>query len=274
VTNARLLRSQQGTPSTGDDPRLEELPLWDYACTIYVAENTSFEVTYNETRTIECSMSDEEVRGLGQLRVTAAAGPIPIVHLEDAITVPIEGGYQYRHDDGRSLTLDEIRNSTIRTIVFARLNVFDIESARGSLQGITFTAPVMPSIEITRPIAIGNEEAASITTHLRSFLNGLFGESHSATRPVRIECRYVYSLDGLPVAAPVVLVPRHDFSIDDLGVLEQIESSIQQWLAAAQPPATDARLSFTVIVWSRLTERQEPLLKIADASLAMSAVVI
>ena len=80
-------------------------------------------------------------------------------------------------------------------------------------------------------------------------------------------------VNGGPVAVPVVLVPRQDVTVDDAALFEQIESSVHQWLDAAQPPATEARLSFGITIWSTIAAIEVPLLRIADASLPMSAIV-
>lgn len=156
-----------------------------------------------------------------------------------------------------------------RTIAFERLDVRDVQCARASAEGVTFAAPVAPAIEIVESLTIGSAPAP-IATHLASIAAALVGQM-----PVTMEirCFYVSMLNGGPVAVPVVLVPRQDVTVDDAALFEQIESSVHQWLDAAQPPATEARLSFGITIWSTIAAIEVPLLRIADASLPMSAIV-
>lgn len=145
-----------------------------------------------------------------------------------------------------------------RTVVFERLELAEAQCARATVEGVTFLAPVAPSLVMSDPVSISN---------LGTFLAELLGST--STWPIEIRCFYVAVLDGAAMKMPVVLVPRHDVALDDASLFEQIESTVQQWLAAAQPPTNQARLSFEITVWSTIAGIEAPLLRIADASLPM-----
>ena len=149
----------------------------------------------------------------------------------------------------------------VHTVVFERLGLREAHCARAVVQGVTFPAPVAPSIQLIEPVTIRD---------LASFLGELLGPS--STWPIEIRCFYVAMLDGMPMKMPVVLVPKHDLSIDDASLFEQIDSTVRQWFDSAQPPKNDARLSFEITVWSAIEGIDEPLLRIADASLPLNSV--
>jgi hypothetical protein len=156
----------------------------------------------------------------------------------------------------------------LRTIVFERLDLREVQCARASAQGVAFPASIAPSVEVVSPVTI-DAATDSVSANLAAFFATL---TSGSTWPIEIRCFYSYTLNGLSIAVPVVLVPRQDVTIDDATLFEQIEASIQQWLHAAQPPTSDARLSLAITIWSTIPGVDAPLLQIADASLAMTAV--
>ncbi len=158
-------------------------------------------------------------------------------------------------------------DDVMRTIVYERLDVRNVQCARGSAEGLTFAAPAAPTMEISGPVMVGSVPA-SITSHLTSLVAALVG---SLPITMEIRCFYISLLNGMPVAVPVVLVSRQDVTIGDAALFEQIESTVHQWLDVAQPPLNAATLSVQLTLWSTVAGIEAPLLRIADASLPMSA---
>lgn len=132
------------------------------------------------------------------------------------------------------------------TLTFEQLDVREVHCAR--VEG--FEAPVAPMLELREPIP---------STDLASALEALLGGS--TTWQVELRCHYAYSLGGNDMRVPVVLVAKHDLALDDRSLFEQIDATLQQWRATAQPPENDARYAFDVAVWSSIVDRAEPLLR-------------
>lgn len=271
-----VLVSQQGVPSVPSGNTLDEAVLWDYSYTsLLLLGDTPFEVTFNDDRTESYTMTLEDADGIAQVRVTASAGALPLVVYGDTELVPVDGAYQYRMADGSLLTFvdaSEMRNRIMVTI--PRLDVLDVQSARATIGGHSFAEPFLPFIENDQPIALGGAPA-SIAAHLNGLLQMLLANSPFASQPMAIECRYGYAIGGLPIEAPVVLVTRQDVAIGFAEELvEMIASSIQQWLEAVKPPATDAELIFTLTFWSALPRTDATLLRLARVTLPMTSVVL
>jgi hypothetical protein len=268
-----VLIAQQGTPSLPSSDTLAEAVLWDYSFSCLLAGDAAFEITYNEDRAVAYTVALEDARGIAQIRVTAASGALPLVLMDGMTLVPIDGVYQYRRPEGSLLTYEDAAATRMRTVVIERLSAIDVQSARATVQGVTFPDPFIPFIENVQFIDIGGPPA-TIAAHLAAVLQTLLGTSPYATQPASIECRYGYTLGGLPIEAPVVLVRRQDLAIGfDDQLLEQIEASVRQWLDTVQPTSTGARLIFSLTLWSAVPRFDAPLLRLANVSVSMSDVV-
>jgi hypothetical protein len=160
----------------------------------------------------------------------------------------------------------------LRTVVFERLDVIDVQSARASVQGVAFNEPTLPFVQNAQQIDIGGGPAR-ISVHLSSVLQTLLGNSPFASQPTSIECRYAYAIGGVSIEAPVVLLARQDVAIGfDEELMEQVEAAIRQWLDAVKPPASEARLVFALTFWSAIAQTDAPLLRLTNLSLSMSDV--
>jgi hypothetical protein len=236
VTQPPYLISQQGSITAPESDRLEEAVLWDYTFAFGPEGDASFDVTYNEDRTVAYTIVEEQV--------TASDGAVP--------RVSIDGG--------------------VRTVLFERLDVIDVQSARANVQGVAFPEPTLPFVQNAQQIDIGGGPAR-ISVHLTSVLQTLLGNSPFASQPTSIECRYAYAIGGVPIEAPVVLLARQDVAIGfDEQLMEQVEEAIRQWLDAVKPPSTDARLVFALTFWSAIAQTDAPLLRLTNLSLPMSDV--
>lgn len=228
---------------------LGEAVLWDYRFTMLLFGDTVFEVTFNEERSVSYSMTFHEADGVAHVDVTASEGTLPVVSSDDVA---------------------EMWKRV--TVTVPRLNVLEVQSARATVQGVSFPEPLRPFLEQSQGIVLGGEPV-SISAHLTSLLQTLLGNSPFASQPLAIECRYGYAIGGLPIEAPVVLVARQDVAI---GFAEElvgmVESSIQQWMAAVQPASTEARLIFTLTFWNALPRTDSQLLRLTRVTLPMSAV--
>jgi hypothetical protein len=238
--------SQQGLPSVPSSDTLDEAVLWDYSFTLYYAEGTAFEVTFNEERTVSYAVALEEAGGVTQVKVTSSEAP-PLA----------------QYDEDRSTW----------TITIPRLDVLDVQSARATVQGVAFAESLLPFLENGTAITLGGEPA-SLAAHLTAMLQTLLANSPFASQPMSLECRYGYDIGGLPIEAPVVLVTRQDVAI---GFAEElvgmIESSILQWMDAVQPPTTNARLILALTFWSAIARTDAPLLRLTQVVVPMSSVV-
>lgn len=237
VTQPPYLVSQQGAVSAPESDRLEEAVLWDYTFAFGPDGDVSFDVTYNEDRTVAYTIVGEQV--------TASEGAVPRVSTD---------GFQ--------------------TVVFERLDVIDVQSARASVQGVAFSEPTLPFVQNAQQIDIGGGPAR-ISVHLTTVLQTLLGNSPFASQPTSIECRYAYAIGGVSIEAPVVLLARQDVAIGfDEELMEQVEAAVRQWLDAVKPPATDARLVFALTFWSAIAQTDAPLLRLTNLSLPMSDVTL
>jgi hypothetical protein len=237
-----ILIAQQGTPSLPSSDTLAEAVLWDYSVTCLFEDDGAFEITYNEDRTVVYTLTREDA----DVRVTAASGAIPRVLID---------------------------GSTVR-VILERLNAIDVQSARATVETSGFPEPVIPYLESTERIDIGGQPA-TIAAHLTALLHTLLGTSPFATQPASIEVHYGYTLGGMPIEAPVVLVTRQDLAIGfDDQLIDQIASSLHQWFDAVQPPSTGGRLIFTLMFWSAIPRFDAPLLRLTNVSVAMADVVL
>jgi hypothetical protein len=238
--------SQQGVPSVPSSDTLGEAVLWDYRFTMYYAGDTAFEVTFNEERTVSYTVALEDVGGVTQVKVTSS-GALPLA--------------QYEED------------RSTWTVTIPRLDVLDVQSARATVQGIAFAEPMLPFLENGEAITPG-AGPASLAAHLTAMLQTLLANSPFASQPMSLECRYGYDIGGVPIEAPVVLVTRQDVAI---GFAEElvgmIADSIQQWMDAVQPPATDARLILALTFWSAIARTDAPLLRLTQVVVPMASVV-
>jgi hypothetical protein len=238
VTQPPYLVSQQGSISAPESDRLEEAVLWDYTFTFGPEGDVSFDVTYNEDRTVVYTIAGEQV--------TVAEGAVPRVSVADGL----------------------------QTVVFERLDVIDVQSVRASVQGVSFNESTLPFVQNAQQIEIGGGPAR-ISVHLTAVLQTLLGNSPFASQPTSVECRYAYAIGGVSIEAPVVLLARQDVAIGfDEELMEQVEAAIRQWLDAVKPPATDARLVFALTFWSAIAQTDAPLLRLTNLSLPMSDVVL
>jgi hypothetical protein len=239
--------AQESSPSVPSSDSLAEAVLWDYRFVVYYDEGLSFDVTFNEERTVSYTAGFDDAGGVFQVRVTASSGVLPLA--------------QYDSD------------RTTWTITIPRLDALDVQSARASVQEATFPNPLLPFVESSAPIAIGGGPA-SLETHLAAMLQTLLANSPFASQPMSLECRYGYDIGGLPIEAPVVLVTRQDVAI---GFAEElvamIAGSIQQWMEAVQPPSTEARLIFALTFWSAIARTDAPLLRLTQVYLPLTSVV-
>jgi hypothetical protein len=266
------LISQQGVPSVPSANDLEEALLWDYSFTFAPEGNHSLEVTFNEEQSVAYELDLENVDGNAQIRVTAASGALPLVLLPDMKLVETNDLYRYEKADGTPLTFEEAETIGWRTMVFQRLDVLDVQSARPTIAGQSFQELLIPFLENSTTLPIGGTPG-TIAEHLTWLFDTLLGNSPFATQPASIECRYGYELGGMPIEAPVVLVTRQDFAIGfDEELIEQIAGAIAQWLEAVQPPTTNARLIFGLTFWCAIPRTNAPLLRLPNVSLPMSDV--
>ncbi|MFL6244913.1 MAG: hypothetical protein ACJ74H_02730 [Thermoanaerobaculia bacterium] len=238
---------QEATPSFARTARLEELVLWDFAFAVYCTADLTFEITWNGARTVSYTMSAEKVDGVARLLIVAESGAAPIIRGEEAQTI------------------EDLLNPAIHTIVFERLDVREVQSARVSAEEAALPE-IAPSIEVGETVTIENA-SGSIASDLASFFDALLAPSQIEVWPIEIRGYYAYTLDVVPITVPVVLVQRHDVSIRDATFFEQISSIYDQWFADAQPPARDARAKFEITIWSPRAESETPLLHLGDVSL-------
>lgn len=265
--------SQQSNASVPTSDSLEEAVLWDYGFTFYFRGDTTFDVTFNEEGTVSYSLALEDAGGIAQIRVTASAGSLPLVLYPDTTLIASANGYQYRNDDGTLLTFEDAAERFQRTVVIERLDALDVQSARATMQTITFPAPMIPFIESSAQLDIGGNPG-SLPSHLTAMLQTLLANSPFAIQPLSLECRYAYVIGGVPVEAPVLLLPRSDFAIGfDEQIVDQIASGITQWLDAVQPPESGARLLFALTFWTAIPRMDARLLRLTNLSLAMTDVV-
>jgi hypothetical protein len=273
VSEQPALISQQGNASVPASDSLADAVLWDYGFTFAFRGDTTFDVTYNEERTISYSLALEDAGGIAQVRVTASAGSLPLVLYPDTTLVATINGYHYRNDDGTLLTFEDAVDRFQRTVVIERLDALDVQSARATMQEVTFPNPMIPFIENATQLDIGGS-ASSLPSHLTAMLQALLANSPFAIQPISLECRYAYVIGGVPVEAPVLLLPRSDFAIGfDEQIVDQIASGITRWLDAVQPPETGARLIFALTFWTAIPRMDARLLRLTNLSLAMTDVV-
>jgi len=242
MSTAYALLSHEATRSAAMGP--DEPLLWDYTFKFHTEGDLTFAVTFNEQETVTCAMTTREIEGVLRVDVEPSSGTPPRASIDED-------------------------HPSLRTIVFEGLPLFAVQCARASIEHSSFPSPAYPSLGIEEPVTLAGGPAP-IARHLASFFETLFAASAGGSWPIRIECRYVSMMGGLPVAAPVVLVPRQDHSLGDVTLFEQMASSIEQWRNAIQPPTDGARLSFAITVWSTLADTT--LLKMDDVSLPMDAV--
>jgi hypothetical protein len=271
-----MLTTQHGAASVVPAEVLDDALLWDYSFSFWIRDESlpsqmSLAITLNEERTATYELLTEDANGLLQIRVT----PPDIAVMLDAAT-PVamgDGVFQYRRQDGTMVGSEDWQSMSQRTIVLTRLNIIDVQSARGSADGVTFDAPYLPSLESTSRFDIGSGPN-TLAGHLTTLLHGLLGNAPFATQQLSLACHYGYTIGGMPVRAPVLLVSRQELSIgfDEL-LIEEIAGSIGQWLAAVQPPANEARLIFDLTVWNATRHTEAVLLHLGELSLAMENVI-
>lgn len=270
-----VLLSQHSIPSVPSSDTLAEAVLWNYHFALASEGNTTFEITFNETRSVAYSMELRDSDGVAEMVLTASSGALPLLLILDTAMVRTDDGvYRYRMSDGSLLSFEDASAMRIRTVVIERLDVIDVQSARASVQEMSFDTPLIPFVENLQRIDIG-DRPATIATHLTSLLQTLLGHSPFASQPASIECRYAYALDSMPIEAPVLLAMRQEIAIGfDEELINQIASGIQLWLDAVQPPTSDARLVFNLTLWSAIPHTDAPLLRLANISLPMTGVVL
>jgi hypothetical protein len=273
VSQKPILLSQHGVPSVPSSDTLAEAVLWDYHCAFMSESNTTLEVTFNETRVVTYSIELRDVDGVAEIVVSASSGALPLVLIPDTALIRTDdGAYRYRMSDGTLLLFEDVGTMSVRTLVIERLDVIDAQSVRVSMEEVSLE-PLLPFVENLQRIDIG-DRPATMATHLTSLLQTLLGHSPFATQPASIECRYAYTIGGMPIEAPVLLVVRQEIAIGfDEELIGQIASGIQQWLDTIQPPTTDARLVLDLTLWNSIPRTDAPLLHLANVSLAMTAVV-
>ncbi|MEO8035340.1 MAG: hypothetical protein ABI837_12970 [Acidobacteriota bacterium] len=265
------LVSQQSSVSYPSSENLGQAILWDFALTVDAEGLATLDVRWNESRRDSYALVLENADGAAQIRTSGGSEPLPLVLMAETTPVAIDGAYQYRLADGSLLAFEDAAAMRLWTIVFEQLDVRAVQSARASVEGVAFTEPLIPFIENDAAINIGGA-ADTLVGHLTSLLQTLLAGSPLASQTVELECRYGYLLGGVEIAAPVVLLPRQDLSTgsDDI-IVAEVARSIEQWLVAVEPPATEARLIFSVSLWSGIVDA--PVLRLGKLLLPMTDVV-
>lgn len=247
--------------------------LWDYAFTFDFQGDTEFAITYNESTTVAYAIMAVDAGGTGELHVTASSGELPLVTLAGTTAVPADHGYRYRQLDGTFLSYEELTfEASRRTIVVPRLSIREVQSAKASVQERAFDQPLLPLLEFAQPFTLA-AHPAPLREHLTSFLKTILGPATFATQPLSLECHYGYTVSGMAVEVPVVLVARQDVAIStDEQLIDQIAASIEQWRETLQPPTTDARLLLQVTLWNALLDQRAKLLHLANVSLPTTSI--
>jgi len=239
VDRPPVIAAQQGAASQPSATTLADAVLWDYSFTCYYAEGVPFTVTFNEERTVSYTYT-------GGTSIEPGGDDAPVV------TASSESGDV--------------------TIAFRNLNAIDVQSARVAFADVAMIDACTPNIDNAQQIEIGGT-SATLAEQLTSLLKTLLGNSPFASQPMRMECHYGYSIGGVSVQAPVLLVARQDVPIGfDEEFIRQMTAAIDQWLEAVQPPSTDARLIFGLTLWSAVPHIDATLLRLASVSLPMSGV--
>lgn len=247
--------------------------LWDYSFTFHGAPDAAYTVTFNEEQTVEGSIVLEDANGIAQIRATASSGKPPLVLLPTTTLVMSNGTYRYRTSDGTLLPYADAEHGYVRTVVFGGLHVIDVQSAHATVQEVSFENPYLPFINNEQVIEIG-AAPASIGAHLTSLLHTLLNNSPFASQSLTFECRYAYTISGVPVDAPILLFMRQDVPIGfDEQLIDQITSAIDQWREAIQPPTTNGRFVFSLTLWNATPHTDSVLLRLGKVTLPMSAVV-
>lgn len=167
--------------------------------------------------------------------------------------------YSFAYDgeaDSYDVTFNESRRETRatdgqRAITIERLNVLETKSVRVHMDGVTFAELLVPFIEQHNEIAIDNVD---------TLLNDIEGAAQFS-----IGCYYIYDLAGMPIELPVVLVARQDYAAE-LGAA--MHGAVAQWLDAAQPPSTNARLRLDLTLWSA-PDADQPLARLSHLVMPM-----
>lgn len=167
--------------------------------------------------------------------------------------------YSFTYDgeaDSYDVTFNESRRETRETngegaIAIERLNVLETRSVRVHVEGVTFAKLLVPFIEHHDAIAVEDVDV---------LLKQIEGAAQFS-----IGCYYLYDLAGIPVELPVVLVARQDYAAE-LGAA--MHGAVAQWLDAAQPPSTNARLRLDLTVWSA-ADAEQPLVRLSHLVMPM-----
>lgn len=261
------LTTQHGQPSVPSTSDFHDVVLWDYSFSFHYEGDVGFTITYNEERTVAYSMAIVDAGGTGELRLTAESGPIPMVSIPRTTAVPTGNGCRYQNDEGAFLTAEElVQEAGTRTVTIEGLSIVDTQSARATVEGVTFPRPLLPLLVYEQPFLL-EPAGASLADQLTAVLQPLLGPDTFPAQPLSLECHYGYTIGGLPVVAPVVLVPRQDFTIDtDAELIAQIATSFAMWKETVQPPTTGARIVLKVELWNALLDQKATLLQLASVS--------
>lgn len=258
-----------------DSNDLADATLWDYAVEVYHnGAELAFDVLWNEEQPASYACTLQDAGGVAEMRISASWGITPLVLLGDTSLEHVDGGYRYRNDDGKLLTVDEASEIFEQTILFEELKTIAIQSARITFRGDREVSAELfvPFIEQGEDIEVG-EPRGTFATQLTTLFHTLVGHSPFASQPLALEARYAYDLGGLTVEAPVLAVPRQNLAIGfDEQLVEFAASALEQWLDAVQPPSTEARLVFTVTLWTAVRRTDAPLLRLRRLALPMSYV--
>lgn len=185
--------------------------------------------------------------------------------------------YSVTYNEERTVTYDAVpvddETSSVQTVVIKGLSAIDAQSARATVGDVRANDACVPNIDNTLTIDIGGNQA-TLAEHLSSLLHTILGNSPFASQPLRMEVHYAYTIGGVEVKAPVLLLARQDVPIGfDEAFIEQMTSALDQWMAAVQPPSTDARWIFALTMWTAVPRLDATLLRLGNVSLPLSDVI-
>jgi hypothetical protein len=269
------LLNQQATTSSPGSVTLDEVVLWDFSLTFWVEGSAAIDVLWNESVKEAYTMTLEDSGGIAQIRITAASedARLPRVVIDGMTAIVSDDVYRFQREDGSFLELEEAARMQARTLIFERLDVRSVQSAKGTVDGVSFATPVIPAIVNDTELEVGTG-SDTFAGHLTSLLRTLLGSSPFAMQLVSLECRYGYQIGGVEVAAPVVLLPKQELATgtDDL-IVGEIGASVEQWLEAVQPPAHESRWLFAISLWSGVSGGDAPMLRLGNVVLPAGRVL-
>jgi hypothetical protein len=274
VNDRPYLIAQQSQPSVPSTSAFADVVLWDYSFSFHYEGDVTFSIAYNEGHSIAYSMTIVDGGGIGEIHVTAESGPSPLITIPRLSTIPAAGGYRFQDEEGAFLTAEQLLEAAgTRTVTIPRLSIVNAQSATATIQQVSFLEPLLPLLTYDQQFDV-TPAGTTLAEQLTSILNAVLGRETFPPQPLSLECYYAYTIGGMPVVVPVVLVPRQDFAVTtDAAIISEIAGSIEQWMETVQPPATDARIALKLTLWNALLDQKATLLQ-ANLSFALHADVI